>query len=280
MIKLSNYGIKSKNDFFHIIAEIGINHGGNLDTAKKLIDSASRAGVDSVKFQTYRTEKRVPKDSPIYDILRDCELPMDSFEVLKNHALEQGVQFFSTPFDLKSVDLLADLDVDMFKIASFDSVNHKLIERASKKKKTTIISLGMSNANEIKDAFTIADKHSKQVVLMHCISSYPTSNENANLMVINYLKNNYDCLVGQSDHTNDIKVPLYAMANGAQMIEKHFKIDDQMNCVDSPVSITESQMRSLVNETKELEKIFGDGFLGVRPSEEGIVPFRRFSEVE
>jgi len=278
MKNLKNYGFNTSK-LFYTIAEIGINHGGDLDKAKSLIDSAVRAGADSVKFQTYLTEKRVPKDSPIFDILKQCELPFDAFEKLKNHAEAQNIEFFSTPFDEESVQCLEDIGVKLYKIASFDVLNHKLLKRISKTGKTVIMSVGMANLHEIQNAYNILKEKTDRIVILHCVSAYPTDEKDANLAVIERLKSEFDCVIGQSDHTNDIQVPLYAAAMGAQILEKHYKIDNEMDCVDSPVSITEEQMLRFTYQLNKLDKILGNSEIGLLDAEEGTKQFRRVSNL-
>ena len=277
MKNLKSFGFNTKNSTY-TIAEIGINHNGNFDLAKQLIQSASNAGADAVKFQTYITEKRVSKDSPIYEILKKCEFDFDIFSKLKSFAEKLNLDFFSTPFDIDSVDYLESIKVPLYKIASFDTVNKNFLKRISLVNKPIIISVGMTNLEEIKNAISILNKNNSRLAILHCISSYPTEEKNSNLKAIEILKNNFGSfIIGQSDHTNDIKVPIYAVCAGAQIIEKHFKIDESMECVDSSVSITQKQFENMVTEIRTIEEIFGNGKLGVRESEKGLINYRRFS---
>jgi sialic acid synthase SpsE len=274
---LKAHGFKTDNRTY-VVAEIGINHGGDVVVAKKLIDSAARAGADAVKFQTYLTEKRAPKgNQAVFDILKKCELPFAAFKQLKDHALSNNVAFFSTPFDQESVEYLDSINCDLYKIASFDIVNHALLRDVSKTNKTIILSVGMSNYDEIDAAYSILKKGTNNIALLHCISAYPTSEDDANLAAIYGLQDKYDAVIGHSDHTNSIDVPLYAVAAGAQIIEKHFKVDDRMECIDAPVSITAAQFTKMIDEIRRIEKIFNGGEQGVRAAEKGTLPFRRFS---
>ena len=277
MKNLKNYGFNTSK-LFYTIAEIGINHGGDLDKAKSLIDSAVRAGADSVKFQTYLTEKRTSKDSPIFDILKQCELPFDAFEKLKNHADEQSIEFFSTPFDEESIQCLEDIDVNLYKVASFDVVNHKLLSSIAETGKTIIMSVGMANTNEIKSAYKILKEKTEKITILHCVSAYPTEEKDANLAVINSLQKEFDCVIGQSDHTNDIQVPLYAASMGAQVLEKHFKINDEMDCIDAPVSISEEDMLKLTESLVMLEKILGKPDINLLDVEKDTSQYRRPSK--
>jgi sialic acid synthase SpsE len=276
MVKnLKEYGFNTKNRTY-IIAEIGINHRGDVKVAKELIDSAVRAGVDAVKFQTYLTEQRAPVgNDEVFKILKDLELPFEAFKELKDYASKYSVDFFSTPFDKESVDYLESIGTDLYKIASFDIVNHKLLKEVAATGKPVILSVGMSNLDEIKEAYKILSAGTKNIAILHCISSYPTEEKDAKLSNITKLQKEFDCIIGQSDHTNDIFVPLCAVSAGAQILEKHFKIDDDFECVDSPVSITEVQMKKLVDETRRIEMIFGDEEFGLREAEISAQIFRR-----
>lgn len=277
MKKLKEFGFNTESNVY-VIAEIGINHGGDIDTAKKLIDSAARTGVDAVKFQTYITEKRVSKSmQEVYQILEQCELPFDTFKELKDYSAQYNLDFFSTPFDEESIDFLESINCDRYKIASIDVVNTKLIKKIANTGKSVIMSVGMSNVDEIKKSYEILKEKTKNASLLYCVSSYPTKDNDANLSAISTLKDNFDCVVGYSDHTPDIQVPLYAVAAGAQIIEKHFKIDNDMKCVDEAVSITESKMKEMVGKIRKLEEILGDGKLGICFSEKESEAFRRKS---
>lgn len=276
---LKDYGLLTGNKVY-VIAELGLNHGGDLSVAKKLIDSARRTGVDAVKFQTYITEKRAAKGSPIFGILKKCALPFKAFKELKEYAQSRNLEFISTPFDEESVDFLEGIGCRIYKVASFDVVNLKLLEKIAATKKTIIMATGMSSLKEIKTAFAILKGKTDKIALLGCISAYPTKEEDANLAAISALKEKFDCVIGQSDHTPEILVPLYAVAAGAQIIEKHYKLDKNMDCVDASVSITEGQMKKLVAEIRRLEDILGSGELGLRQSEKSCEIFRRPSGIK
>ena len=261
-----------------VIAEIGINHGGSLASAKKLVDSAVRAGVDAVKFQTYITEKRVEKKSPIFNILKKCELSFNDFEILNDYSQKKKVEFMSTPFDFESFQFLHELKVSKIKIASFDTVNLSFLKKISSFNKEFIMSVGMSKLDEIKKAYNILKKNKKnKISLLHCISSYPTPEKDANLNCIKTLQEKFECIIGHSDHTNDIFVPFCAVAMGAKIIEKHFMINKSMKCVDKPVSITENQMKNLIKNISRYENSLGNNFFGLRGVEKPLRTFRRFS---
>ena len=272
---LRDFGFNTNNRTY-IIAEIGINHRGDIEIAKQLIQSAAQSGVDAVKFQTYLTEQRAPKgDDDLFKILKSLELPFQAFKELKNYAKQFNVDFFSTPFDKESVDYLEEIGTDLYKIASFDVTNFPLLKKIAQTGKPVIMSVGMSNLNEIENAYKILKGGTNNIAILHCISSYPTNEKNSNLSNIYKIQDQYKCIVGHSDHTNDIKVPIYAVAAGAQIVEKHFKIDKDFECIDSTVSITEIQMKKLVAEIRNIEEIFGTPIFGIRDSELGTKIFRR-----
>lgn len=262
----------------YIIAEIGINHMGSIVRAKKLIISAVRAGVDAVKFQTYITEKRVKKNSPIFKILKKCELQFKYFKILKKVAEKNNIDFFSTPFDEQSFDYLHKIGVNKIKIASFDVTNLKFLKFMSKFKKTFILSVGMSKIDEIKKAYRIlSNKKKNKVHLLHCVSSYPTNERDVNLACLGKLQKVFNCPIGYSDHTKDIFAPFCASLLGANIIEKHYMINSKMKCVDAPVSITEHQMKNLIKMLKRSELCYGYEKFGVRYNEKPFKIFRRFS---
>lgn len=261
-----------------VIAEIGINHMGSLLKAKKLIDSAVRAGAHAVKFQTYKTEKRVnfSKDNNIFKILKKCELSNLDFIKLKKYSDNKKIIFFSTPFDTSSALFLNEIGVKIFKIASFDVGNTKFLKEIAKFNKIFILSTGMASEKEIKKAVTIFKNKKRELILLHCISSYPNKEENSNLACIDSLKK-FNVPVGLSDHTNDIFVPTIAKAMGVNVIEKHFMISKYDKCIDNPVSITEKQMSILVKNLKRIDNVMGDSKLKLRNIEKNTVIFKRKS---
>ncbi|MFC1809858.1 N-acetylneuraminate synthase family protein [Candidatus Omnitrophota bacterium] len=259
-----------------VIAEIGLNHGGDMDKAKALIDSAVRANVDAVKFQTYITEKRAPKGhQQIYDILKECELPFKYFQELKEYSERKDVLFFSTPFDIESLDYLDKIGCTLFKIASFDVGNKDFLLAVAQKHKAAFLSTGMATEDEIREACNIFRMEKTPLTLLHCISAYPLSECDANLKSINTLASLFKVPVGYSDHTAGIDVSLLAVSVGARVIEKHYKINEEMDCVDAAVSITEDQMKQLVHKVRKLEIILGSGKLGPKEVEKPVLIFKR-----
>lgn len=271
----TEFSIPWQNKIF-VIAEIGINHGGDIEIAKRLIDSAVRSGADAVKFQTYKTESRTPAGSPIFDILKKCELPFEAFAELKKYSEEKNIIFFSTPFDEESVNYLESIGSQLYKIASFDVANRPFLEKIAQTGKPIIISVGMSDLIEISKAVSILEKNGSPVALLHCISAYPTVEKDANLSAVPALINHFgEYTIGQSDHTNDIFVPLLAVAAGAKIIEKHFKISDDMDCVDAVVSISEEKMKELVMQIRRVELIMGNGTIEISEIEKDLLWLKR-----
>ena len=261
-------------DFF-LIAEAGINHNGDLQKAYKLIDKAKISGATAIKFQTYKTEKRVKKNNPAFKILKKCELNYDSFFKIKKYCDKKKIIFFSTPFDVEAVNFLADINVKLFKISSFDTSNYELINSILSKKIPTIISTGMTSIKEIDKIRKLFISKKIDHHLLHCISKYPNTEENSILSNISYLKKRYNCQIGLSDHTSGINTCIYSYLLGARIFEKHFKLFEDDNCVDAPVSITPKQMTDLSNELIKLPKILGKETFGIKKIEKDSKIFKR-----
>ncbi len=263
-----------KNNPF-LIAEIGINHGGSLSQAKKLIDKAKLAGADAVKFQTYKSERRVSKKSPIFNILKKCELSYDDFYKLKKYSDKKNIIFFSTPFDIDAVKFLKKIQVKFFKIASFDISNYKLIKEILKTKIPTIISTGMASLKEIETINRMYSLKKIPLHIMHCVSTYPNIEKNSFLNNINFLSKHLDKQIGLSDHTNNINTCRYAYFMGSRVFEKHFKLSNKHKCIDAPVSITPDQFQKLKQDLNHYQKVLGKVKFGVRKSEMGTKIFKR-----
>ncbi len=259
-----------------LIAEAGINHGGNIKTALKLVGAAKKAGADSIKFQTYKTEKRINKKHiKIFEILKKCELNYSDFKIIKDYCDHKKITFFSTPFDLEAVDFLAEINVKLFKVASFDISNNELINKVLSKNVKTIVSTGMASVKEIDNLNIKFQKKKVPLILMHCVSSYPNKSENSYLSNIEFLKKRYKCEIGLSDHTNDIKIPIYSGFLGVKYIEKHFKINKYHKCVDEKVSITTKQFIDLKKGLDKVNKIMGKTTFGIKPEEKSSIVFKR-----
>jgi len=204
-------------------------------------------------------------------------LPFDAFRVLQDHAGSRGVEFFSTPFDIESLSFLEGIGCPRYKVASFDTVNLELLHALARTGKPIVMSTGMSSEEEVKRAYSLLFKGTEKVTLLHCVSAYPTPEEAVNLATILKLQSLFDCPIGYSDHTPEVRIPLYAVAAGAQVVEKHLMLGE--DCIDAAVSIDEEQLRGMVGEIRRIEDIFGDEYLGVRPVEEPVTVFRRISEI-
>ncbi len=260
-----------------IIAEAGINHNGDLKTAFRLVDAAKKAGASAIKFQTYITEKRVPKGSPIYSILKQCELTWEDTRKLKQYADKKGIMFFSTPFDQESVAFLAALGVPLLKVASFDIVNLSLLRAMIKTKIPMIISRGMASAAEVDTAARMCKKGGVEFALLHCVSAYPAPKKAVNLRAITTLAERFDVPVGFSDHTLDIDACVYAVVRGATVLEKHFTLDRKMKGPDHQLSADPKMLATLVSRVREAEDMLGSGTLVSLPAEADIRQYRRVS---
>jgi N,N'-diacetyllegionaminate synthase len=280
-IKIEHLSIGENFPVF-IIAEIGINHGGDLSIAKELVSEAKKSGASAVKFQTYITEKRVDKSSSIFTILKKCELSHASQSEIFEFSRDIGIIPFSTPFDDESVDFLESLNCPAYKIASFDTVNCKLLKKVASTKKPIIMSLGMTNLKELGLAWKALggseDGTGCDLALLHCISSYPTPKEEANLSVIPYLKKIHNGPVGYSDHTIGHEVPVLSVVAGARIIEKHFTLDSNQKGPDHALSADPKTFLEMVSQIRHIEKIMGNSDLLVRDIEKKSLQFRRISK--
>lgn len=275
-----------------IIAEAGINHNGDIKIAKRMIDAAKRAGVDAVKFQTFKTKNLVTKNAKTaehqtdskgksqYEILKSFELKEDDFVKLSKYAKEKGIMFLSSPFDRESVDLLEKLKVPAFKIASSEITNFPLLRYIARKRKPIILSTGMANLDEIREALdVIFNEGNKEVILLHCISAYPAKMEELNLRAIESLKRSFNLPVGFSDHTENILASLVAVAVGACVVEKHFTLDKNLPGPDHKFSLEPDELKEMVRTIRLVECSLGDGIKKPTKSEEKIKKFVRRSIV-
>lgn len=262
----------------YVIAEIGINHNGQPKTARQLIDRARWANASAVKFQTYITEKRVGKNSPIFNLLKQCELTFQEQKELFQYACDSGIDVFSTPFDDESVDFLASVGTPCYKIASFDVTNRKLVRRISKQGKPVIMSRGMANRQEIDRATRILKKNDIRFALLHCISAYPVSSmSQLHLSTIQALRGRYNCPVGFSDHTIGIEAPKYAVAAGATIIEKHFTLSKKSKGPDHAISAEPAEMKKLTESIRFVREIMGTPAWAETDAEKEILQYRRYS---
>ena len=244
-----------------IIAEVGNNHEGKFDVAKKLIIKASESGVDAVKFQTFNTEDYVNGlDKKRFKQLRKFQLSKEQFYKLSIIAKSKNLKFISTPFDLNSAEFLNKI-VDYFKISSGDLTYLKLIEKVASFNKKLIISTGCSSIKEIKKTYTFLKKKNfslKKLSFLHCVSIYPAPISNVNLATINYLKKIFKIKIGYSDHTVGYGVPILSYLNGADIIEKHFTLDNNFSKFrDHKLSLNPKDMSAMVEILKNIKIIKG-----------------------
>ena len=251
-----------------VIAEAGVNHNGDVELAKKLVDIAAESGADAVKFQTFKTENLVTKTSAQYKMLKKLELDYEEFKELYNYAKKKNIIFLSTPFDFESVNFLNELDIPAFKISSGDLTNIPFLEYVAEKKKPIILSTGMATLGEIEEAInTIKNIGNKDIILLHCISAYPAKLETLNLRAINVLREAFKLPVGFSDHSLGIYTPIAAIALGAVIIEKHFTLDKNLPGPDHRASLSPEELKEMVKAIRLIEEALGDGIKKPIPEE-------------
>lgn len=255
-----------------IIAEIGQNHNGEVSLAKELIDAASEAGVDAVKFvkrhipsELTAEQYNKPYDNPnsfgeTYGKHREfLELDREQHREIKNYAHKKGLIYFSSACDRVSVEDMEHIGAPAYKIASRDLTNIPLIEYIARIGKPIIMSTGMATVDDIDDAVNAVRKYHEKFILMHCTSEYPTPYEHVNLRRIDTLKERYKCIVGSSDHTIGIMIPVAAVAFGAKVIEKHITLHRYMKGTDHPGSLEPGGLKRVVRDIRHLEQAIGDG---------------------
>jgi N,N'-diacetyllegionaminate synthase len=257
-----------------IIAEAGVNHNGDLDTALRLIDAAVSAGADAVKFQTFKAERLIsygaPKaryqlrttarDESHLDMVRRLELSVQEHRELVSHCNARDILFLSSPFDEGSADLLQQLGVAAFKIPSGEITNLEFVEYVASKGKPMLVSTGMSWLGEVEAAVrAVARTGNENLVLLHCVSSYPAEAGDANLRAMHTMSRAFQVPVGYSDHTLGIEVPLAATALGACVIEKHFTLDRAMPGPDHSASLEPDRLTELVRGIRIVEQALGHG---------------------
>jgi len=260
----------------YIIAEAGVNHNGDIELAKKMIEVASESGVDAVKFQSFKSENLVTQNAgkaeyqkkttavneTQYEMLKKLELNFSSHQILINHCQENKIEFLSSPFDLESIDLLNSLGINTFKIPSGEITNVPFLRKIAKMNKKVIFSTGMSNLAEIEFALNvlISNGTSKNnISVLHCNTEYPTPFEDVNLNAMNTIKNAFQVEVGYSDHTKGIEIPIAAVALGAKIIEKHFTLDINMEGPDHKASLDPAGLKAMVIAIRNIEQALGSG---------------------
>jgi len=262
-----------KNQFgksTYLIAEAGINHNSDLKIAKQMIKTAAECGADGIKFQTIIPDELFSKNinSKLYEMSKDWALTKKDHIELQKYSQKCKIDFFSTPFGIKSAKMLEEIKVPLMKVASGEVTNEELITYLSKMKIPLLVSTGMTTISEIAHIVEILKNNKSNFVLLHCVSSYPTLVKDANLATIPYLKNTFNIPVGFSDHTTGIEISLAAVALGACVIEKHFTLDKNMEGPDQKLSLDPSELSNLSKGISRIEQSIGTPRSTIIKSEE------------
>lgn len=267
-----------------VIAEAGVNHNGDIALAKRLIDAAAYAGADLVKFQTFNANRQVTRlarkadyqiqatngNESQYEMLRRLELSEAAHYELISCCLKRNIGFFSTGFDIESINLLASMGQDYFKIPSGEITNLPYIRHIGKLGKAVILSTGMSTMGEIEVAIDVLEKSGTprtKVTVLHCTSEYPTPMIDVNLRAMQSIQSAFGVKVGYSDHTRGIEVAIAAVAMGASVIEKHFTLDRKMPGPDHQASLEPHELTAMVTAIRNIEVALGDGIKRLTLSE-------------
>ena len=287
--------MKLKNKTTYIIAEIGINHNGKLDIAKKMILESKKAGANAVKFQSYISEDIVAKDTLSaeyqnknlkkkinnqYDMLKKYELTFDEQKRLYLYSKKNNIDFLSSAFDLKSLAFLNKLNLKYYKIPSGEITNFQLLNEYSKIKKKIILSTGMCNLQQIKDALKILTSKKndlKNISILHCTSAYPTPLNDINLNALNYLKKKLNCDIGFSDHSTNIEASAIAISLGAKIIEKHVTLNTNMVGPDHKASLNFRDFKKMVTLIRKTEIMMGQSEKKIKKSEQKNIYYGRRS---
>lgn len=273
----------------YIIAEVGVNHNGDMNLAKKLIDIAVECGADAVKFQTFKAEKLVSRKAQQaeyqvtnlknktsqYEMLKKLELKFEDFIILKEYCETKGIEFISTPFDIESAVFLKDIGVHAMKIGSGDLTNIPFLQEIDKLGIPVILSTGMSNLNEVEEAVNALSN--TQVALLHCTSNYPAPFEDVNLKAMLTLETSFNKIVGYSDHTLGNEISISAVTLGAKIIERHFTLDQNLPGPDHKASLEPQDLLNLVKSIRNVEISLGDGIKRCMPSERSTLQVARKS---
>lgn len=277
-----------------IIAEAGVNHNGDMQTAKKLIDAAAAAGADAVKFQTFRTENLVCRNAKKaayqmettsaeesqFDMLKKLELTTDMHTELIRYCHEKNIMFLSTPFDVDSLHYLVECGLGIIKIPSGEITNYPLLREAAKSGKRIILSSGMTTSDEVREAVAVLKENgSADITVLHCNTEYPTPFSDVNLRAMQTIREEIGVPVGYSDHTQGIEVAIAAAALGAEVIEKHFTLDKNMQGPDHKASLEPDELAEMVRSVRHIEQALGDGKKKPSESEKKNMPVARKSIV-
>lgn len=265
----------------YIIAEAGVNHNGSFELACNLVDAAKKAGVDCVKFQTFKSANLVSRsaqkaeyqkdttgEGSQVDMLKKLELTYDEFLALKDYCDKVGICFLSTPFDFESIHFLDSIDMPFWKIPSGEVTNYPYLVKIAETRKPVVMSTGMCSMEEIEEAINVLKEYgTKDITLLHCNTEYPTPFEDVNLKAMQTMKSVFGLEVGYSDHTKGIEVPVAAVALGATVIEKHFTLDRNMEGPDHKASLEPDELTAMVTSIRNIEKAIGNGDKTPSPSE-------------
>lgn len=280
-----------------IIAEAGVNHNGSLKLAKQLIDRAVEAGVDIIKFQTFKSEKLVSKaarqaeyqqrnigkeDEGQLAMLKKLELSQSGHEELISYCNERGIRFFSTAFDMDSIDYLHSLDMGLWKIPSGEITNYPYLRKIAQYKEPVILSTGMCELADIEVALNVLLQFGvkkEQITILHCNTEYPTPFEDVNLKAMLEIGEKFGVQIGYSDHTKGIEVPIAAVALGAMVIEKHFTLDKNMEGPDHKASLEPEELKAMVSAIRNIEQALGTGHKTISESERKNIEIARKSIV-
>lgn len=268
-----------------IIAEAGVNHNGSMELARQLIDVAALAGADYVKFQTFKTESLVSKqarkaeyqqqnigdsDNTQFGMLKRLELSQEQHKELIEYCREKNIRFFSTAFDLGSVDFLSELNIGLWKVPSGEITNYPYLKKIAQKREPVILSTGMSDLQDIANAIAVIEKYGvdrREITVLHCNTEYPTPMQDVNLRAMCTIKERFGVKVGYSDHTIGIEVPIAAVALGAKVIEKHFTLSRAMEGPDHKASLEPQELKAMVAAIRNIEVALGNEDKKVTESE-------------
>ena len=254
-----------------VIAEAGVNHGGDMTIAKKLIDLAVEAKADAVKFQTFKAEHLILNDiqkAPYqkdttdanesqYDMLKRLEVSREQNLGLKQYCMDKGIVFLTTPFDEESLEEIDELDLPAYKVASTDTTNLPFLKKIAKKGKPIFLSTGMSYLSEVKLALKTIYEYNKDVVLLQCTANYPIQDNEVNLAVINTYRDNFDILLGYSDHSVGVGAAPFAIPMGAKVVEKHFTLDKNDEGPDHAASLSPDELIEFVKTVRRVDSYMG-----------------------
>lgn len=265
-----------------IVAELGVNHLGDYGRMVEMIDQSVEAGAHLLKFQTYTAESRYdrttnPKANMFIDNLARWEFTREEEARLWQHAKGQGAVVFTSPFDADSASFAVEMGTVGFKLAAFEVVNHELVRAIASHGLPVSISRGMTSFEELDACVKILEDGGCEVVILHCVSSYPLMKRDSNVRMIHTLRDRYDWPIGHSDHTRGCDIPPLAVAAGASMIEKHFTINPKLRESDNPFSVTPDELREILFRVEQVTGYLGDGNIEMIEAEQYMRDFRRKS---